>query len=186
MTLKMLVAASAGVLATFATPVSARGPSPLLPTALVEDVKSPTAGIEFMDYVGNGQVIKLAPHDVLVLSYLKSCEHETITGGTVVIGMERSEVRDGRIARTKVPCDGGQVRLTSAQAAQSAATAFRLQSADNQPLLFARAPVVQLPKDLSRQERALRIERTDRKGERHELRIDDAAAAAGFYDLAKT
>ena len=42
-----------------------------------------TTDVEFMDYVGTGQVIKLAPRDVLVLSYLKSCEHETITGGTV-------------------------------------------------------------------------------------------------------
>ena len=36
-----------------------------------------------MDYVGSGQVITLQPRDMLVLSYLKSCAHETITGGTV-------------------------------------------------------------------------------------------------------
>jgi hypothetical protein len=30
-----------------------------------------------MDYGGNGKVIKLEPGDVLVLSYLKSCEYET-------------------------------------------------------------------------------------------------------------
>lgn len=29
------------------------------------------------------------------------------------------------------------------------------------------------------------IERTDRRGERHALDIDDAIVAAGFYDLAK-
>jgi hypothetical protein len=52
----------------------------------VEDVKSASADVEFMDYVGTGQVIKLEPSDVLVLSYLKSCEHETITGGTVRVG----------------------------------------------------------------------------------------------------
>src|SRR5579859_4763672 len=46
---------------------SAHGPAPLLPTALVEDVKSATAVVEFMDYVGYGQVIKLEPSDVLVL-----------------------------------------------------------------------------------------------------------------------
>jgi hypothetical protein len=64
----------------------ARAPAPPIPTALVEDVKSTSAGIEFMDYVGTGQVIKLEPGDVLVLSYLRSCEHETIIGGTVHIG----------------------------------------------------------------------------------------------------
>src|SRR5262245_26267379 len=49
----------------------ARAPAPLVPTALVEDVKSASADVEFMDYVGTGQVIKLEPSDVLVLSYLK-------------------------------------------------------------------------------------------------------------------
>ena len=91
----------------------------MVPTALVEDVKSGTAGIGFMDYVRNGQVIKLEPRDVLVLSYLKSCEHETITGGTVIVGVERSDVRDGEIVRAKVLCDGGKMQLSSQQASAS-------------------------------------------------------------------
>jgi hypothetical protein len=187
MTLKTLVAATVAALPIFATQVSARAPEPLLPTALVEDVKSATADIEFMDYVGNRQVIKLAPGDVLVLSYLRSCEHETITGGTVVVGMERSEVQDGQVVRTKVPCDGGKIRLSSQQASTSAASAFRVQSADVEvePRLYARTPVIQLPKGLATENRVLRIERTDHRGERHDVKIDDAAAAAGYYDLAK-
>src|ERR1700691_6568884 len=128
-----------------ATEASGHAPAPLIPTALVEDVKSASADVEFMDYVGKGQVIKLDPGDVLVLSYLKSCEHETITGGTVTVGSERSDVRDGQIVRDKVPCDGGKMRLSSQQASKSAASAFRLQSADIQPTLFARTPMVQLP-----------------------------------------
>ena len=112
MVLRTFVAASvAGVLA-IANQASARGPAPSVPTAVVEDVKSATADIEFMDYVGIGQIIKLEPRDRLVLSYLKSCEHETITGGTVVVGGERSEVRDGQIVRAKVACDGGKIRLS--------------------------------------------------------------------------
>lgn len=185
MTLKTLATATVAALPLLAHPASARGPAPLLPMAIVEDVKSTTADVEFLDYVGNGQVIKLAPRDVLVLSYLKSCEHETITGGTVTVGLERSEVRDGRVVRTKVACDDGRVRLSSAEASQSAATAFRLQSADIRPTLFARAPVVQLPRDLARDDRILRIERKDRPGERHDFKVDDASAAAGFYDLAR-
>ena len=164
----------------------ARAPAPLVPTALVEDVKSASADVEFMDYVGTGQVIKLEPSDVLVLSYLKSCEHETITGGTVVVGAERSDVKDGQVVRTKVPCDGGKVRLTSAEASKSAASAIRLQSADIEPTLYARSPLVQLPKSLPSQDRTLLIQRTDRKGKRLELPIDDATASAGFYDLAKS
>lgn len=178
----------AGVTAAFAgaTQTSARGPAPMVPTAVVEDVKGAIADIEFMDYVGIGQVIALKPGDVLVLSYLKSCEHEVITGGTVVVGAVRSDVRDGQIVRSKVACDGGKIRLTSEQASRSAASAFRLQSADIQPVLYARTPVVQLPKALAGGDRTLLIERIDRRGERHTVNIDDVTAAAGFYDLAKT
>jgi hypothetical protein len=185
MALRAVLAATVAAFAG-ATQVSAHLPAPMVPTALVEDVQSPTSGIEFMDYVGNGQVIKLAPGDVLVLSYLKSCQHETITGGTVVVGANESDVRDGQIVRTKVPCDGGKMRLSSQQASKSAASAFRLQSADISPDLFARTPVVQLPKTLASTERTLLIERKDRHGERLEVKIDDAIVAAGFYDLAKS
>ena len=184
MALRTLGAATVAALAV-ATEVWAHVPAPMIPTALVEDVQGATADIEFMDYVGNGQVIKLEPGDVLVLSYLKSCEHETITGGTVTVGAERSDVRDGQIVRAKVPCDGGKMRLSSQQASKSAASAFRLQSADIQPVLYARTPLVQLPKTLASGDRTLLIERVDRRGERHEFKIDDAIAAAGFYDLAK-
>jgi hypothetical protein len=185
MALRTLVAAALAAVPAFAFPALARGPAPLLPTALVEDVKSTTSDIEFMDYVGNGQVIRLAPRDVLVLSYLRSCEHETITGGTVTVGIQKSEVRDGQVVRAKVPCDGGKIRLSSAEASTSAASAFRVQSADGQPTLFARTPVVQLPRDLAREDRTLLIVRTDRRGERHEVKLDDAVTASGFYDLAK-
>src|SRR6516165_3025693 len=108
----------------------ARVDTPILPTALVEDLKSTTAEVEFMDYVGVGQVIRLAPRDVLVLSYLKSCAHETITGGvgggSVTVGLEASEVRGAQIVRAKVACDGGQIRLSSQQASKSAASTFRV------------------------------------------------------------
>ena len=152
MALRTLVAATVAAVLAAASQVSAHVPAPLVPTALVEDVKSATADIEFMDYVGKGQVIKLDSRDVLVLSYLKSCEHETITGGTVIVGSERSDVQDGQIVRSKVPCDGGKMRLSSEQASKSAASAFRLQSADIQPTLFARTPMVQLPKVLASEE----------------------------------
>ena len=178
----LVVAAVLGVV----TQVSAQVAAPLVPTALVEDVKSATANIEFMEYVRNGQVIKLESRDVLVLSYLKSCEHETITGGTVTVGVERSDVQDGQIVRAKVLCDGGRMQLSSQQASSSAASAFRLQSTDTQPMLYARTPLVQLPKGLASEDRTLLIERTDRLGERHNFKIDDTVAGAGFYDLAKT
>ena len=159
--------------------------APQVPTALVENVKSATAGVEFMDYVGSGQIIKLAPHDTLVLSYLQSCEQETITGGTVIVGAERSDVHGGRIVRTKAPCDGGKIRLSDAEASKSAASAFRLQSAGTEVTLYARSPAVQFPRMPARHDRTLLIRRVDRPGERHAIKINDAIATAGFYDLAK-
>jgi hypothetical protein len=177
----MLVAASMASVIAVATEAHAQ--APLLPTALVEDVKSATANVQFMDYVGNRQVIRLGPQDVLVLSYLRSCEHETITGGTVTVGMERSAVEGGRVVRTTIACDGGRMRLTAQQASQSAASAFRLQSADARLTLYARTPVVQLPRTLGSDDRVLLVERTDRRGERYRLPINDTAGR--FYDLSR-
>ncbi len=64
MTNNALGAAVVTAALAIASPASARAPAPLVPTALVEDVNSASADIEFMDYVGTGQVIKLAPSDV--------------------------------------------------------------------------------------------------------------------------
>jgi hypothetical protein len=179
---RLLLAAALAALSAF--PAAARAPAPLLPIALVEDVKSATADVEFMDYVGAGQIIKLGPKDTLILSYLRSCEHETITGGTIRVGLEKSEVADGQVVRRKVPCDGGKITLSSAQASASAASAFRVQSADTGALtLFGRSPVVQLPKDVG-PDRTLTIVRTDRRGERHAVRLGDAAAGS-LVDLAR-
>jgi len=187
------ISAALAVVLTVGSQASARAPQPLIPTALVEDVNSTTADIEFMDYVGRGQVIKLEPRDVLVLSYLKSCEHETITGGSVVVGAERSEVQGGKVVRAKVPCDGGKMKLSSQQAVTSGASAFRLQSAEVRPTLYAQAPMIQLPNTLAGGDRTLVIERIGQPGGRQapkqpfrqSFKIDNDVPAGGFFDLAK-
>jgi hypothetical protein len=169
-----------------ATEASAHLPAPVIPTALVEDVKSTTADVEFMDYVGTGQVIKLGSSGALVLSYLKSCEHEVITGGTVTIGAERSEVDGGKVTRTKVACDGGKVEVSSQQATETAATAFRLQNASHEVTLYARAPMIEVPRLHPGDSRELVIERIDPPGEHFAIAIDERLSRGGFYDLAKT
>jgi hypothetical protein len=181
---RTLIAAMVASMVVPATQASSRAPAPLVPTALVEDVKSTTAGVEFMDYVGRGQVIELKSGDVLVLSYLRSCEHETITGGKVTVGMQSSDVQGGQVVRTKVPCNGGNMNLSAQQANQSAASSYRLQSADIQLVLFAQTPVVKLPRALAPADRTLVIQRTDRQAEPQMFEIDDTIAAVGFYDLA--
>ena len=57
-----------------------------------------------MDYAHAGQVIRLSPGQTMVLSYGASCVRETITGGTVTIGTEQSEVRSGEVRRTQGGC----------------------------------------------------------------------------------
>src|SRR5262245_66564554 len=82
-----------------AAPVAARAQ-----VALVEDVNSKGAGVEFMDYVPLGKVIRLGKNDTLVLSYLKSCWRENITGGNVKMGAEQNEVEHGEDGRRQVEC----------------------------------------------------------------------------------
>src|SRR5271165_6401258 len=79
--------------------------------ALVENVTGNPAGVEFMDYLETGKIIELGPRDTIVLSYMSSCVRETITGGTVTIGTDRSEVQAGKVARSTVPCDAGKMLL---------------------------------------------------------------------------
>lgn len=80
--------------------------------ALVENLTGKPAGVEFMDYVRTGQVIRLDPHQTIVLSYMSSCLRETITGGTVIVGTDRSDVQAGEVTRTSVQCETGKVVLT--------------------------------------------------------------------------
>ena len=78
------------------------------PAAIVEDASGSTPGVEFMDYVPQGKVIKLGSAGKLVLGYLKSCWRETISGGTVTIGAEQSDVQGGTAERAKVACEAAQ------------------------------------------------------------------------------
>ncbi len=95
------------------------------PAAIVEEVDAPTAGVAFMDYLVPGQVIDLKSNGTLKLGYLRSCFSETITGGRVVIGRERSAVEGGKIERRRVECDGGNLKLSDEQAGKSAVLVLR-------------------------------------------------------------
>src|SRR5262249_23073960 len=90
------------------------------PVAVVEEVSGKSAGVEFMDYVTPGKVIRLGRQDTIVLGYLKSCWRETIVGGTVTVGTEQSDVQGGRVERTQGKCDAGRMQLSGSQAVPSA------------------------------------------------------------------
>ena len=83
------------------------------PVAIVEDVKGRVDGVEFMDYVMPGKVIKLGANGVVVLGYLNSCLRETITGGVAIVGSEESKTSLADVSREKVGCDTGKAQLTS-------------------------------------------------------------------------
>ena len=108
---------SAGVLIVTASAQS--------PTAVVEEIQGSVPGVQFMDYVDPGQVIRLGAHDRIVLGYLRSCWRETISSGTVTVGTEQSEVAGGEVARDKVACEGGKMMLSAELAGKSGAMVFR-------------------------------------------------------------
>jgi hypothetical protein len=82
-----------------------------LEVALVESLTGNLSDVAFMDYVHAGQVIRLGPQQTIVLSYMASCVRETITGGTITIGTQRSEVRSGDVQRSDGRCDLGRIEL---------------------------------------------------------------------------
>ena len=84
--------------------------------ALVESLTGNPSGVEVMDYVRAGQVIRLASHQTIVLSYMASCVRETITGGTVTVGTQRSEVQSGPVRRIEGRCYSGRMQPTDEEA----------------------------------------------------------------------
>ena len=107
---------------TFASVAAAADP---LEVAVVESISGNSSGLEFMDYLRLGQLIRLNPHETIVLSYKGSCVRETITGGTVTIGTERSSVQSGQVRRLGGQCDTGRMVLTGDSHIAIAGRSFR-------------------------------------------------------------
>lgn len=166
------ISAIAGLL-IFSTPGVAQ-----TPVALVQDVRGNSAGVEFMDYLSAGKVIKLKSQDSVMLGYLTSCWSETITGGTVTVGNEQSDVQGGKVDRAKVPCNGGNIALTAKQANQSAGTSFR--APEDPVMLYGVSPVIEATGGA-----AVLITRIDQPGEHHTVTLPRKKdARRSFIDLA--
>jgi hypothetical protein len=157
------------------------------PVAVVEEVKGKPSGVEFMDYVAAGKVIKLRPKDSIVLGYMTSCWRETITGGTVLVGAEQSTVHEGVIERVKVDCDGGgQYAAADRKTREGAGTDFRSLSNSRSAILprvtiYGLSPILEV-KGPGR----LLVDRLDKQGERHEVMVGKNSLLRGrFYDFAK-
>lgn len=157
------------------------------PVAVVEDVQGKVTGAEFMDYVAPGKVIKLGPDGSIVLSYMKSCWREVITGvGTVIVGAEDSMVHLSEVKAGKVKCDASHSQLVDREVGESAATVVRSLAGkvtkSPQFTLYGLSPMVE-----TTGRGKLVVERLDLKGERYD--VDLAAASVvhrKFYDFART
>jgi hypothetical protein len=157
------------------------------PAAIVEDVQGKVEGVEFMDYVAPGKIIKLGPKSAITLSYLKSCLRETISEGVVLVGAEQSTVQLGNVQRVKVPCDANAAQLSEREANQSAATTFRTMRSDVKgastklPTIYGTFPLIQ-----AKGGSTLVIERTDGKEPAISVPLrSDGMVGGKFYDFAK-
>ena len=154
------------------------------PAAIVEDIDAPAAGVASMDYLAAGRVIDLGANGTLKLGYLRSCLSETITGGHVVIGRERSRVDGGKLVRRRVECDGGSLRLSDEQAGKSAVLVLRRPpraGGGSMPhpsfKIYGASPVVKIAGDAV----SVSIERLDRSGP-----AIDVVLRGGTVDFAAT
>jgi hypothetical protein len=156
------------------------------PVAVVEEVKGKVTGAEFMDYVTPKAVIKIGDDGVVILSYLKSCRRETISGtGTVVVGTEESSVHLADIKAEKTNCDPGQANATTRETSGVAATVMR--SVDSgkanlpapQVTLYGASPFVE-----AKGRGKLSLRRLDVPGERQEINLGGTQLKGRFVDFA--
>ena len=151
------------------------------PSAIVENIDAPGAKLQFMDYVESGHVISLGASGTVTLGYLRQCLSETVIGGNVTVGRERSRIDGGNVRRERVECDGGNLELTPEQAGKSAVLVLRKPpdspaTAQSNPTftIYGSSPVIKLTGGTGE----VTIERLDRPDT--EMRI---AVSSGFVDL---
>jgi hypothetical protein len=160
--------------------------APQSPVAIVEEVSGNSADVGFMDYVEAGRVIRLAPKDSIVLSYMKSCVRESMTGGTMTVGTDHSEVAEPAVfERSTVACDAGKLMPSSDQGFQTAGLIFRAPAPsvpEPQFTLYGLSPMLRLGTA-----QPVKVERLDKKGERYAVSVAKKDLIRGaFYDFAKS
>ena len=178
--MKRAFAACAGFLMLVA-PAAAESP-----VAVVEEVQGKVTGAEFMDYVTPKTVIKLGANSSVIISYLKSCRREKISGlGTVIVGTDESFVQFADVKSEKTECDSSQSNATTKETSEVAATVLRSvgKSASStikpQLTLYGTSPIVE-----ARGRGTLVMERLDVKGERQQIELNGSQPKGKFYDFA--
>jgi hypothetical protein len=156
------------------------------PVALIEEVQGEVAGAEMMDYVAPGQIIKLGSDGVLVLSYLKSCRRETVSGsGSVTVGSGESKVDGAHLKNDVVNCDAGHAQATTRETSEVAATIVRGIGPDDaalpQAIVYGASPIFE-----AKGRGTLAVERLDKPGERQQVELNGRQFKGRFYDFAGT
>jgi hypothetical protein len=164
-----------------ATPVFA-GP----PAALIEEIQGDVAGAELMDYVAPGQVIRLGSDGSLVISYLKSCRRETISGvGSVTVGPGESKVEGANLKNDVVNCDAGHAQASARETSEVAATIVRGIGTDAsslpQAIIYGASPIFE-----AKGRGTLVVERLDQPGDRQQIELNGRQFKGKFFDLAGT
>jgi hypothetical protein len=179
--MKRSIAVCLGLLA-LASPAAADSP-----VAVVEDVQGKVTGAEFMDYVTPKAVIKIGDGGSVILSYLKSCRRETISGaGTVVVGTEESAVHLADVKAEKTNCDPNQANVTTRETSGVAATVLRsvdsskAAAPEPQLTLYGASPLVE-----AKGRGKLVIRRLDVPGERQEISLGGTQLKGRFLDFAR-
>lgn len=133
-------------------PVHAETPAATVPAAIVEETDSLTAAVQPLEFLSPGHEIQLVANDVLVLGYLQSCMHETITGGRVTVGETESRVVGGLVVREVVECHGGRADLSLQEVSKSGGLPVRAgATGDDQPeLVFSTTPLFVFPEQTER------------------------------------
>ena len=178
--MKFAIAVSLGLLA-LASPAAADSP-----VAVVEEIQGKVTGAEFMDYVTPKSVIKLGEDGSIVLSYMKSCRREKISGiGTVIVGTEESNVHLADLKAEKTNCDSNQANATTRQTSGVAATVLRSVDTSKTALpepqltLYGASPLVE-----AKGRGKLTLQRLDVPGERQEINLGGTQLKGKFFDFA--
>ena len=153
------------------------------PVALVEELQGKVTGAEFMDYVIRGQVIKIGPGGSIVLSYLKSCRRETISGiGTVIVGSDASKVHLSDVNDETIACDADHAHATVRETSEAAATIVRgLTAPAPQVNLYGSSPIF-----AATGRGTLLLERLDAPGEHQKIEIGGNQIKGRVFDFARS
>jgi hypothetical protein len=154
------------------------------PVAVVEEIQGKVTGAEFMDYVTPRSVIKIGDGGSIVLSYLKSCRRETISGaGTVVVGTDASMVDQAVLKAERSNCDPSQANATTKDTSGVAATLLRSATEaklpESQLTLYGASPLVE-----AKGRGTLTVRRLDLVGERHQIALGGTQLKGRFVDFA--